>query len=118
MYHVIGQTQFCITAPKRGIKNYIMQKLVLRELLRYIDCFRATDMLLTLPTLIAMLHDPVVKEYNLSSIKNVNVGGAPLRHSVSEKFRAIMPNRLLDIKQGWGMTEYWLQNRTFTSTDG
>ena len=106
MYHVIGQTQYCITAPKRGIKNYIMKKYELETWLKYIVSYKVSTMLLIPPILISMLHHPAMKQYDLSSVRYVSVGGAPLRESVSERFKELMPNESLAIRQGWGMTEY------------
>ena len=105
MYHVIGLTQFCMIAPKRGVINYIMAKFTLQSLLEHTERFKATDMFLMPAVLIAMLNAPRVNTIDLSSVRTANVGGAPLRESTLQRLRSIMPHKSLIIREGWGMTE-------------
>lgn len=53
-----------------------------------------------------MVRDPRVRIYNLSSIERVTAGAAPLSAEVCNAFNKLWPDGKMDIKQGWGMTEY------------
>lgn len=104
-YHVIGQNQFCVIAPKRGIRNYIMKSLALEPLLRFTEQYRPPVMLMMPPLMIALLSHPAGKKYDLSSVVDVSVGGAPLRQAFIDRFESFMPNPECRVIQGWGMTE-------------
>ena len=105
MYHVIGETQYCMVAVKRGIRNYIMDRFDLGSYLEYIQRYKATDIIILPPILIAMLHHPATRQKDLSSLKIIHVGGSPIRESTSESLRALMPNKFIIIRQAWGMSE-------------
>ncbi|MDO8702068.1 MAG: long-chain fatty acid--CoA ligase [Undibacterium sp.] len=50
----------------------------------------------------AIIHYPAIKEYDLSSLKFCNSGGAPLPAEVLQQFQSLTGCTLLE---GWGMTE-------------
>lgn len=104
-YHVVGQNQFCILCPNRGLPNYIMPKFDLEKLLTHTERYRPEHWYLLPPVMITMLSHPAVEKYDITSIKNVMVGGAPLRMSLIERFEKFMPNKDCRVLQGWGMTE-------------
>lgn len=106
MFHVLGQSQYCIIAPKRGVRNYIMEKFDLELLMKYTERYRATELLLLPPIIIAILHHPASRKYDLSSVILAGCGGAPIRESVLRKLEDLMPNKAFTVVQGWGMTEY------------
>ncbi|KAF2160351.1 hypothetical protein M409DRAFT_29201 [Zasmidium cellare ATCC 36951] len=104
-YHVVGQNQFCVICPKRGLPNYIMPKFDLDKMLAHTEKYKPAHWYLMPPLLITMLSHPAVRKYDITSIRNVMVGGAPLRQSVIERFEHFMPHEDCRVIQGWGMTE-------------
>ena len=108
MWAIVGQTSFCMMAPKRGTVNYIMAKFSLEPMLRFVERYEAAEIFVFPSVLIEMLSHPATNKYNLSSVRTAYVAGAPLRASVLQRFRDIMPNKSLVVLEGWGMTEYEL----------
>ncbi|MDE2430448.1 MAG: long-chain fatty acid--CoA ligase [Burkholderiales bacterium] len=62
----------------------------------------------------AIIHHPSIKDYDLSSLKFCNSGGAPLPVEVLQKFQTLTGCTLLE---GWGMTET-SPTGTFTPVSG
>lgn len=106
MYHAMAQTIFVACAFLRGIPVYIMPKFDFIEVLGYIQQFRITDFITVPPVAVALAKAPVVKNYDLSSIETVGSGAAPLGAEVSREVEALWPPGKINVKQGWGMTEY------------
>ena len=89
-------------APRLSIPVYIMQKFVYEDFLRCIEKYRITH-LQSAPPILVMLHKrPETSNYDLSSLKNILCGAAPL----SKELQNAVTERLkVNIIQGWGMTE-------------
>lgn len=105
LYHAYGQTFFVAGAFNRGVPVYIMPKFDFLKFLEYTQRFRITDYQLVPPIAVLLAKHPAVKDYDLSSVENIGSGAAPLGRDVSLQIE----NRLgrgLNLKQGWGMTEY------------
>jgi acyl-coenzyme A synthetase/AMP-(fatty) acid ligase len=52
-----------------------------------------------------MAKHPAVSNYDLSSVRSVGCGAAPLSHDIMKEVEARLDFRV-SVKQGWGMTEY------------
>ena len=104
LFHAVGLSQSCMILPKRGAKYYIMKGLAIEPLLRNCERFKATVMVLIPPIMITIMNDPALKKYDLSSVR-LGMTGGPLRASLSEQFKAAMPNKSFIVWQGYGMTE-------------
>ena len=89
-------------APKLLIPIYIMQKFQYEDFLQSIQQFRITHLQIAPPILVMLDKRPETSRYDLSSVKNILCGAAPLskqlQTSISQKFNVF-------IIQGWGMTE-------------
>ncbi|KAL9081302.1 MAG: hypothetical protein Q9157_000157 [Trypethelium eluteriae] len=105
MYHAMAQTIFGINSPKRGVPVYIMQKFDFRKMLDCIQKYRITDLSCVPPVVVKLAKDPIVKNYDLSSIENVGAGAAPLGREVCAELEQLWPEGVINVKQGWGMTE-------------
>jgi len=57
------------------------------------------------PIVVAIAKSPLTRKYDLSSIRKVLSGAAPLGREQSLEFERIWPNGQVNLKQGWGMTE-------------
>ena len=74
MYHVTGQTQFCMTAPKRGIRNYLMETFTLETILKLTAQYQATDLFLLPSFLIAMLSHPAATQSAQRMLEGLHYG--------------------------------------------
>lgn len=92
----------CVMAPKLHIPVYIMQKFVYEDFLKCLQKYRITHLQTAPPILVMLDKRPETSKYDLSSLKNILCGAAPLskelQNAVSRKFN-------VTIIQGWGMTE-------------
>lgn len=108
MYHGLGLLTFSAMSPYRRIPTYIMKRFSLVPLFKNIERFQISELMLVPPILIAMAKNPEAKQgkYDLSSIRKVSVGAAPLSREMCEEFEKFWPNGQVNVKQAWGMTEY------------
>jgi acyl-coenzyme A synthetase/AMP-(fatty) acid ligase len=53
-----------------------------------------------------MAKDQNIKKYDLSSIRSIFCGAAPLGKEGAAEAEALWPRGQVNVKQGWGMTEY------------
>ncbi|KAI9713980.1 MAG: hypothetical protein M1820_000710 [Bogoriella megaspora] len=102
MYHAMAQTLFGVNAPKRGVRVFIMRKFDFKQMLECVQNYRITDLSLVPPIVVKLAKDPLVKNYDLSSIERAGCGAAPLGREVSAEFQSCFP---ITLRQGWGMTE-------------
>ncbi|KAI1612733.1 hypothetical protein EDD37DRAFT_664153 [Exophiala viscosa] len=102
LYHAYGQLYMCVMAPRMSIPVYIMQKFVYEDFLNCIQKYRITHLQAAPPILVMLDKRPETSKYDLSSVKNILCGAAPLskelQNAVSKRFK-------VNIIQGWGMTE-------------
>lgn len=77
-------------------------------MLAAVSAFRITQLLLVPPIVVAMAKHPAVRNGNwdLSSVRTVVCGAAPLGKEVVKEFESLWKDKVVNIKQGWGMTEY------------
>lgn len=102
LYHAYSQQWTINIACRLGVPVHVMQKFVYADFLTYIDKYKVTT-LQVVPPIIAMLSKrPETAGYNLSSLRQIYCGAAPLsaelQNNVSKQFKVV-------ITQGWGMTE-------------
>ncbi|KAL3444191.1 hypothetical protein BJX65DRAFT_320132 [Aspergillus insuetus] len=102
LYHAYGQLYACIMAPKLSIPVYIMQKFVFTDFLSTIQKFRITHLQVAPPILIMLDKRPETASYDLTSVRNVLCGAAPLSRDLQNR---IQTRFRTNVVQGWGMTE-------------
>ncbi|KAL8837300.1 MAG: hypothetical protein Q9170_002557 [Blastenia crenularia] len=102
MYHAYGQLYFCLLAPKLGVPVYVMKQFNFEQMLQTIQRYRVTRLQVAPPVMVLLGKRPETTRYDLSSLKDITCGAAPLsgelQQDVSRKLNVY-------IKQGWGMTE-------------
>lgn len=110
MYHAMAQNIFIACALSREVPVYIMPKFDFIKMLEYTQKFRITDLILVPPVVVALAKHPAVRsgKYDLSSVEAVGSGAAPLGREVCEEVEGLWEPGRINIKQGWGMTEYVL----------
>ncbi|GKV16151.1 hypothetical protein SLEP1_g26833 [Rubroshorea leprosula] len=105
MFHVYGLTAFATGTVAMGSTVVVLSKFEIHNMLSAIEKYRATYIPLVPPILVAMVNgaDEIRRRYNLSSMKTVVCGGAPLRREVIDGFVEKYPT--VTILQGYGLTE-------------
>eukprot|EP00249_Psilotum_nudum_P012126 c23594_g1_i1 orf=178-453(+) len=80
-----------------------MQKFDIIKLLEYIQEYRISVAPVVPLILLAIAKHPAAEKYDLTSIKKVLSGAAPLGKELEDTFRSRLPQAILG--QGYGMTE-------------
>ncbi|MFF2372447.1 AMP-binding protein [Agromyces sp. NPDC058110] len=101
-FHIYGMTVLLNYALKRRASLVTMPKFDLVEFLRVIGEHRATWVFIAPPIAVALAKHPLVEQADLSSVKVVFSGAAPLDGALAE----LVAERLdCIVCQGYGMTE-------------
>jgi long-subunit acyl-CoA synthetase (AMP-forming) len=80
----------------------MMPKFDISTFCQIIQDYKITSILIVPPILLALLKDPVVKNYDLSSLKSCGCAAAPLSKGLTEEFTKKFN---VPIIQGYGLTE-------------
>ncbi|CAL7949583.1 unnamed protein product [Xylocopa violacea] len=86
-----------------GNKNIILPRFDEKLFLHTIEKYKIEQIAIVPPIMVFLAKHPIVDKYNLSSVKEIGCGAAPL----SEEITKMVVNRLNKpmIKQGYGLTE-------------
>ncbi|PFH58821.1 hypothetical protein XA68_13168 [Ophiocordyceps unilateralis] len=102
LFHAYGQVIAVFLAVRLGIPIYIMSRFDLEHLLDVISRRRITTMHLVPPVLVMLSKQLVASRHDLSSLKVVFCGAAPLSREVEQACEARLN---VQVRQAWGMTE-------------
>ncbi|KAF2904079.1 hypothetical protein ILUMI_02096 [Ignelater luminosus] len=101
-YHLFGLLhEFC--AVIIGIKVIIMDGFNPEVYLKAIQDYKATILNAVPPLVHFLARSPLVDEYDLSAVKDIVCGGAPLSSTVEKEFEDRFPK--LKVRQLYGLTE-------------
>uniref|UniRef100_A0A1J3ITD7 4-coumarate--CoA ligase-like 7 n=2 Tax=Noccaea caerulescens TaxID=107243 RepID=A0A1J3ITD7_NOCCA len=103
MFHVFGLAVVTYSQLQRGNAVISMAKFELETLLKNIDKYRVTQLWVVPPVFLALAKQNIVKKYDLSSLKYIGSGAAPLGKDLMEECGRNIPNVVL--MQGYAMTE-------------
>ncbi|XP_045803451.1 4-coumarate--CoA ligase-like 9 [Trifolium pratense] len=102
LFHVFGFFML-VRALAMGETLVLMQRFDFEGMLKAVQKYRITYMPVSPPLVTAFAKSELVKKYDLSSIRLLGSGGAPLGKEVAESFKTKFPN--VEIVQGYGLTE-------------
>ncbi|KAH7438675.1 hypothetical protein KP509_04G025900 [Ceratopteris richardii] len=103
LIHIFSLTSVLLCSMRAGATVVIMRRFDVLKFLQIIQDFRVT-MIAVVPTIVQMiLRCPTFDQYDVSSIKKVLSGAAPMGKTLEDSLRSRMPNAV--IGQGYGMTE-------------
>ncbi|KAK6924701.1 AMP-dependent synthetase/ligase [Dillenia turbinata] len=102
LFHVFGFFML-VRAVAMAEGLVLMKRFDFEGMLKAVEKYRITYMPVSPPLVVAMAKSDVVEKYDLSSLRVLGSGGAPLGKEVSEKFKSRFPD--VDILQGYGLTE-------------
>lgn len=105
MFHIYGLAAFATGLLASGSTIVVLSKFDMHEMLASIAKYRATNLPLVPPILVALVNnaDQIRARHDLSSLHSVLSGGAPLSREVIEGFAERYP--AVRILQGYGLTE-------------
>lgn len=105
MFHIYGLAAFATAILATGATVVVLSKFEMGDLMTAIETHKATYFPLVPPILIAMIQHAgaIKKKHNLSSLRKVLSGGAPLTKEIIQGFAKEYP--AVEILQGYGLTE-------------
>ncbi|TKY67858.1 4-coumarate--CoA ligase 2 [Spatholobus suberectus] len=103
LFHIFSMHSVMMCALRAGSAILLIDKFEIRALLEAIQRHRVSVAMVVPPLVVALTKNPAVGEYDLSSIRLLMSGAAPLGHQLEEALRNRLPNAVLG--QGYGMTE-------------
>ncbi|KAL2149836.1 hypothetical protein VTH82DRAFT_7512 [Thermothelomyces myriococcoides] len=102
--HIYGLVVVAHAATWRGDGVIVLPKFELTEYLRAIEQYKINHLLVVPPIIVRMLSSKdLLKKYDLSSVRWLFTGAAPLGKETAEEVMRLYPNWHLG--QGYGMTE-------------
>lgn len=102
LYHAYGQMWCMGMAIKLNIPVYVMESFGYETFLKNIQQHKITHLQAAPPILVMLSKRPETSNYDLSTLRHILCGAAPLskelQNDISRRFK-------LRVNQGWGMTE-------------
>ncbi|KAJ7982678.1 4-coumarate--CoA ligase like [Quillaja saponaria] len=103
LFHIFSLNSVLLCSLRAGAAVLLMQKFEIGALLELIQRHKVTVAAVVPPLVLALAKNPMVAEFDLSSIKKVLSGAAPLGKELEEALRSRVPQAIFG--QGYGMTE-------------
>ncbi|XP_027341516.1 4-coumarate--CoA ligase-like 7 isoform X2 [Abrus precatorius] len=103
MFHVFGLTVICYTQLQRGSTVVSLKRFEFEVVLKMIEKYKVTHLWIVPPILLALAKHGLVEKYDLSSLKHIGSGAAPLGKELMEEGARRFPHAI--VSQGYGMTE-------------
>ena len=101
-FHIYGQTLVLNDALRRGARIVTMPRFDLAQFLAAIEQHRITACYVAPPVVLALAKHPLVADYDLSSLRFVTSGAAPLDAELQGEAERRVGCR---VQQGYGLTE-------------
>jgi 4-coumarate--CoA ligase len=102
-FHIFGLTLLLHTALYLGIPVYVMPKFDLVQFCETVQKKKITFTCLVPPIILLLAKHPLIDQYDLSSLRLVVCGAAPLGADLSQQVKKRLPTMI--VKQGYGLTE-------------
>ncbi|KAJ7955766.1 4-coumarate:CoA ligase 4, partial [Quillaja saponaria] len=103
LFHIYSLNSVLLCGLRVGAAILIMQKFDINLLLELVEKHKVTIAPFVPPIVLGIAKSPEVERYDLSSIRMVMSGAAPMGKELEDAVRAKLPNAKLG--QGYGMTE-------------
>ncbi|MCL7040419.1 hypothetical protein MKW94_001493 [Papaver nudicaule] len=103
LFHIYSLNSVLLCGLRAGAAILIMQKFEIISLMELVQKYKVTIAPFVPPIVLAIAKSPAVDNYDLSSIRTVMSGAAPMGKELEDTVRAKLPNAKLG--QGYGMTE-------------
>ncbi|WJX54706.1 4-coumarate--CoA ligase 3 [Trifolium repens] len=103
LFHIFALSSVLLCALRAGSAVLLMHKFEIGTLLGLIQKHKVTVAMVVPPLVLALAKNPTVAEFDLSSIRMVRSGAAPLGNELEGMLHNRIPQAVLG--QGYGMTE-------------
>ncbi|KAE8699289.1 putative 4-coumarate--CoA ligase 2 [Hibiscus syriacus] len=103
LFHIYSLNSVLLCSLRAGAAVLFMHKFEIGALLELIQRHKVSVAAVVPPLVLALAKNPVVAQFDLSSIRVVLSGAAPLGKELEEALRGRVPQAVLG--QGYGMTE-------------
>ncbi|KAK4790422.1 hypothetical protein SAY86_017726 [Trapa natans] len=103
LFHIYSLNSIMLCGLRVGAAILIMNKFEISKLLELVQKYKVTIAPFVPPIVLAIAKNGDVDKYDLSSIRTVMSGAAPMGKELEDAVRAKLPNAKLG--QGYGMTE-------------
>ncbi|XP_010509987.1 PREDICTED: 4-coumarate--CoA ligase 2 [Camelina sativa] len=103
MFHIYALNSIMLCSLRVGATILIMPKFEISLLLEQIQRCKVTVAMVVPPIVLAIAKSPDMEKYDLSSVRIIKSGAAPLGKELEDAISAKFPNAKLG--QGYGMTE-------------
>ncbi|KAH6829238.1 4-coumarate:CoA ligase 2 [Perilla frutescens var. hirtella] len=103
LFHIYSLNSVLLCGLRVGAAILIMQKFDIVPFLELMQRYKVTIGPFVPPIVLAIVKSPLVGKYDISSVRMVMSGAAPLGKELEDAVRAKFPNAKLG--QGYGMTE-------------
>ncbi|KAF3912090.1 hypothetical protein ABW21_db0203628 [Orbilia brochopaga] len=101
-FHIYGLTCIIHVPFYLGIKVVIMERFDLEKFCQNVERYKISFVYVVPPVVLALAKHPVVSKYNLSTVRMMNSGAAPLTSEIQD---AVFNRLRLKTKQGYGLSE-------------
>nr|KAG5710880.1 hypothetical protein BaRGS_027031 [Batillaria attramentaria] len=85
-FHVYGQVVTLLTGLAHGCRHVVMSKFEMVPFLTFCQRYKVTILYLVPPVIIGMVNFPELSKYDLSTVRMVTAGSAPLGKEVEQQF--------------------------------
>ncbi|EEH04398.1 phenylacetyl-CoA ligase [Histoplasma capsulatum G186AR] len=113
-FHIYGLTCIIHKSMYTGLHLVVMSKFDIEKWCAHVQKFRITFSYIVPPVVVLLAKHPVVDKYNLSSLRLLNCGAAPLSRELVE---AMSTRIKTGVKQGYGLSETSPTTHTQTWAD-
>ncbi|GKV08363.1 hypothetical protein SLEP1_g20003 [Rubroshorea leprosula] len=103
MFHVFGLAIILYSQLQTGNAVVSLRKFDFEMLLRCVEKYKVTHLWVVPPIILALAKQSVVKKFDLSSLRHIGSGAAPLGKELMEECAKNFPQAV--VQQGYGMTE-------------
>lgn len=103
MFHAFSLNAILLSALRVGAAILILQKFEIVKLMELVQKYKVTIAPFAPPIVLAISNSGDVDKYDMSSIRTLMSGAAPMGKELEDAVRAKLPNAKLG--QGYGMTE-------------
>ncbi|KAI1082752.1 acetyl-CoA synthetase-like protein [Whalleya microplaca] len=101
-FHVYGLTCIALQALRMGLQVVVLPKFELERACKVIQDYGITFLSIPPPVVLALAKHPAVAKYDLSSVKWMNSGAAPLGRDLVEQ---VWQRLTIPVMQGYGLSE-------------
>jgi acyl-CoA synthetase (AMP-forming)/AMP-acid ligase II len=101
-FHIYGMVLILNLAVYRGVTLVTMPRFDLEQFLQLVQDYKISTLSLVPPLVLALAKHPLVDQYDISSIRLISSGAAPLGAEIEEACAARLD---CQIYQGYGLTE-------------